>query len=67
MLVVGIFEEKDDLEGLSKMNGLLKGGGTKLLLIQLLSVVCIIGWTILTSFIEVSERKYSNVNALWKI
>ena len=64
MLVVGIFGEKDDLEGLSKMNGLLKGGGTKLLLIQLLSVVCIIGWTILTSFIEVSERKNFNVNAL---
>ncbi len=50
MVAVGLFAEKDLLEGLSKHGGLLRGGGFYLLGVQLLACVCLIAWAATTTF-----------------
>ena len=45
MIAVGIFAEKDELEGFSSYAGLLHGGGGYLLGVQTLACVCCITWS----------------------
>ena len=45
MLAVGLFAEKDLLEGFSSYAGLFRGGGFYLLGVQLLACVCCIVWS----------------------
>ena len=51
MIAVGIFAHKDDLEGFSRHNGILHGGGGYLLGVQAYSVVVITIWACLMTFI----------------
>ncbi|XP_072167497.1 putative ammonium transporter 3 [Diadema setosum] len=51
LLAVGIFGEVDTLGTFNRHDGLIKGGGFWLLGVQLLSVVCLCGWTAVTSFL----------------
>jgi Amt family ammonium transporter len=51
MLAVGLFAEKDLLEGFSSYAGLFHGGGFYLLGIQLLACVCFILWSGTVTFL----------------
>nr|XP_054754561.1 putative ammonium transporter 3 [Lytechinus pictus] len=51
LMAVGIFGQIDTLGEFNRHNGLIHGGGFWLLGVQLLSVVCLIIWTVVTSFI----------------
>ncbi|KAJ8029858.1 Ammonium transporter 2 [Holothuria leucospilota] len=51
MLSVGLFGEVDQLESFLHLNGLFRGGGFKLLGIQLLAVLVITFWTAVASYV----------------
>ncbi|KAJ8029862.1 Ammonium transporter 2 [Holothuria leucospilota] len=51
MLAVGLFGEVDNLENLLAFNGLFRGGGFRLLGVQLFVVVLVIVWSATLSFI----------------
>ncbi|XP_066271272.1 putative ammonium transporter 3 [Branchiostoma lanceolatum] len=51
ILAVGIFGHVDNLEGVSRYDGLLKGGGFYLLGVQTLGTVTFISWASIMSFI----------------
>lgn len=51
LIAVGLFVETDRLEDLSKEYGVLKGGRWELLGVQLLCIVVIIAWALVTSFV----------------
>ncbi|XP_033749231.1 putative ammonium transporter 3 [Pecten maximus] len=60
MLAVGLFAENDSLENTTRgRSGVFHGGGFYLIGIQLLSVVCLITWSALTSFILLIIIKYT--------
>ncbi len=50
MIAVGLFAEKDLLEGLSERSGLLHGGGFYLLGVQLLASICLSAWAASVTF-----------------
>ncbi|KAG8190247.1 hypothetical protein JTE90_001331 [Oedothorax gibbosus] len=52
MLAVGLFVEADELMRLSKgLTGLLRGGGWRLLGVQLMAVVVVSAWSMITTFL----------------
>ena len=51
MLAVGIFAEKDELEGFSQYSGLLHGGGLYLFGVQLLCCVVLTVWSSIVTYI----------------
>ncbi|XP_069136680.1 putative ammonium transporter 3 [Argopecten irradians] len=60
MMAVGLFAENDSLENTTRgLSGVFHGGGFYLLGIQLLSVVCLIVWSALTSFLLLMIIKHT--------
>ena len=57
MLAVGLFAEKDLLEGFSSYAGLFHGGGFYLLGVQLLASICCIAWSSIVTFILIKVIK----------
>ena len=51
MIVVGLFGQKDELEGFSHYDGLFHGGGFYLLGVQLLASLCCMVWASILTFI----------------
>ena len=51
LISVGIFAKKDRMENYSNYNGLVHGGGGYLLSVQLLSVIAIILWAMISTFL----------------
>ena len=62
MIAVGLFAEKDLLEGFSAHAGLFHGGGFYLLGVQFLACVCCTLWSGTTTFliIKVAELQPNN-------
>ena len=60
MIAVGLFAEKDQLEGFSAHAGLFHGGGFYLLGVQFLACICFIVWSGASTFliIKVGFLKY---------
>lgn len=52
MIAVALFVEQDNLEGFTRVNGILKGGSWHLLGVQLCAVVSTGGWAVVTTLIE---------------
>ena len=57
MIAVGLFAEKDQLEGFSAHAGLLHGGGFYLLGVQFLACVCFILWSGTSTFLIIKVKK----------
>ena len=57
MIAVGLFAEKDQLEGFSAHAGLLHGGGFYLLGVQFLACVCFILWSGTSTFLIIKVEK----------
>ncbi|XP_059079544.1 putative ammonium transporter 3 [Tigriopus californicus] len=55
MLAVGLFAEKDELEGFSQYAGLFHGGGFYLLGVQTLCCVCFIAWSSLLTYVLIKS------------
>ena len=51
MIAVGLFAEKDQLEGFSAHAGLFHGGGFYLLGVQFLACICFIVWSGTSTFL----------------
>ena len=58
MLAVGLFAEKDLLEGFSSYAGLFHGGGFYLLGVQLLACVCFILWSGTVTFLIIKVTSF---------
>lgn len=57
MLAVGLFVEADELMRLSKgLTGLFRGGGWRLLGVQLMAVVVVTAWSMITTFVLLYVR-----------
>ena len=62
MIAVGLFAEKDQLEGFSAHAGLFHGGGFYLLGVQFLACICFIVWSGTSTFLiikVVASQLYS--------
>ncbi|CAH1778550.1 unnamed protein product [Owenia fusiformis] len=60
MLAVGLFAENDTLENMTKgQSGLFRGGGFRLLGVQLLACVCIAAWSALSTLAILLPLKYT--------
>ena len=55
MVAVGFFVEKDEVEGFSSVEGIVKGGSGRLLGIQILACTCVTAWTMVTTVIQVKS------------